>query len=322
MISKILFDTSLRTARKLYPVKYSLRGQFDQSYTDTFNEVAGQLISQKLREDKPLMISRFGSIELSCVTNYLHQKQPRNKYMNFITGKTGSYEWEKMVVESMCIQAGFFPKSLTLLEKFSELYLDDMNQIDILGSWLKEEQLYSDQLQQASKVGILNLEPYNHHQPWSQELRGKKVLVIHPYDESIRRQYQRRHLLFSDPLVLPEFELATLRAVQSIGENGAAFPNWFDALDSMKEQVAARDFDIAIIGCGAYGLPLAAFVKRLGKKAVHLGGATQLLFGIKGKRWENNYLDYKERLINTHWVRPLPEEVPGNFMRVENGCYW
>ena len=31
---------------------------------------------------------------------------------------------------------------------------------------------------------------------------------------------------------------------------------------------------------------LAAHVKRLGKRAVHLRGATQILFSIKGKHWE------------------------------------
>ena len=46
------------------------------------------------------------------------------------------------------------------------------------------------------------------------------------------------------------------------------------------------DFDVAIIGCGAYGFPLAAKLKQAGKQAIHLAGATQLLFGIKGKRWE------------------------------------
>lgn len=49
----------------------------------------------------------------------------------------------------------------------------------------------------------------------------------------------------------------------------------------MKDEIDKRDYDIALIGCGAYGFPLAAHIKRSGKKAVHLGGALQLLFGIK-----------------------------------------
>ena len=75
-------------------------------------------------------------------------------------------------------------------------------------------------------------------------------------------------------------------------------------------------FDIAIIGCGAYGMPLAAYCKQIGKKAVHLGGATQLLFGIKGKRWDNY------SLYNDYWVRPLESETPRNAGKIESGCYW
>ena len=54
--------------------------------------------------------------------------------------------------------------------------------------------------------------------------------------------------------------------------------------------------------------------KRLGKQAVHLGGATQLLFGIKGKRWGE--------IGNEHWVSPLAEERPQGFEKIEGGCYW
>ncbi len=88
----------------------------------------------------------------------------------------------------------------------------------------------------------------------------------------------------------------------------------------MKERIRCIDFDIAIIGAGAYGLPLASFIKNMGKKAIHLGGATQLLFGIKGKRWDN--LPYFRKLYNENWVRPLPDEIPDNFQAVESGCYW
>ena len=80
--------------------------------------------------------------------------------------------------------------------------------------------------------------------------------------------------------------------MQSIGGGKGEFATWFDALEWMEQEVDKREFDIAIIGCGAYGFNLAAHIKRKGKKAIHLGGATQLLFGITGKRWEENE-DYK-----------------------------
>jgi hypothetical protein len=66
---------------------------------------------------------------------------------------------------------------------------------------------------------------------------------------------------------------------------------------------------------------LAAHVKRLGKKAVHLGGSTQILFGIKGKRWEENN-KFISSIMNQHWVRPLESETPSNINKIEDGCYW
>lgn len=54
----------------------------------------------------------------------------------------------------------------------------------------------------------------------------------------------------------------------------------------MKKKISTIDFDIASIGCGAYGLPLAGFImEELHKKAIYMGGGTQWLFGIKGRRW-------------------------------------
>ena len=87
----------------------------------------------------------------------------------------------------------------------------------------------------------------------------------------------------------------------------------------MITDIQKLNFDIAIIGCGAYGFPLAAAVKRMGKQAIHLGGATQLLFGIRGNRWENSEL---RRFFNEYWVKPGIDEIPSHAGKIENGCYW
>jgi hypothetical protein len=102
----------------------------------------------------------------------------------------------------------------------------------------------------------------------------------------------------------------------------------------MENEIDKIDFDIAIIGCGAYGLPLAAHVKRIGKQAVHIAGGTQLLFGILGKRWTEQYqgfwhyrpgidisLDYRP-LFNEYWVSPSQNEKPKYSEKVEGSCYW
>ena len=124
--------------------------------------------------------------------------------------------------------------------------------------------------------------------------------------------------MFENKNVLPKFELKTLKSVQSLGGEKTKYLTWFDALHSMEKKIDKIDFDVAIIGCGAYGLPLAAYIKRKGKQAIHLGGATQILFGVKGKRWEDRKLKY----INKYWINPDEKDKPKNFKKVENGCYW
>lgn len=84
----------------------------------------------------------------------------------------------------------------------------------------------------------------------------------------------------------------------------------------MKKHLKNIDFDIALIGAGAYGLFLADYCKQLGKIGIHIGGNVQLMFGIKGKRWDN------QNLYNESWVRPSDEEKPDGFENIEDGCYW
>lgn len=110
--------------------------------------------------------------------------------------------------------------------------------------------------------------------------------------------------------------------MQSIAGTKVDYATWFDAYRFMCDEMSRIEFDICLIGAGAYGLPLASFAKSLGRQAIHLGGVTQVLFGIKGKRWEVLYADSTALFFNEHWVRPMESETPANVSRVEKGCYW
>ena len=89
----------------------------------------------------------------------------------------------------------------------------------------------------------------------------------------------------------------------------------------MKQEIDSVEYDVALIGCGAYGMSLGAHVKRKGKIAIHLAGWTQFLFGIYGNRWIYQRKEFKQ-FINDYWVRPMDDERPPNAFLVENGCYW
>lgn len=284
---------------------------------------ASDLIRNYIISDKPCMICRFGNNELNTVLAYLDINDKTYKpikKVKYLMGKIDYIKWNEKIKFKMSNNAGFFPVDGIHLSRFSEMMLDEMKNIDILGSWLQGEERVLASFPQAKLVPLKDLEPYFHKNPWSEALEGKKVLVVHPFEDSIRSQYLNRKNIFSDERILPEFDLLTLKSVQSSRDNKEKFNTWFDALRWMSDEITKTDFDIAIIGAGAYGFPLAAHVKKIGKKAVHLGGATQILFGIRGKRWDQ--WPFFQSLYNEYWVRPSPSETPEGFKNVENGSYW
>ena len=58
----------------------------------------------------------------------------------------------------------------------------------------------------------------------------------------------------------------------------------------------------------------------MGKSAIHMGGDLQLLFGIMGKRWEED--PFVQEMRNDYWIYPEKGDIPNNSNIVEDGCYW
>lgn len=303
--------------RQLYMPEFSPRNNYKNCITD-YNETQ-QSILTLLESGKPCMVSRFGSVEFSCYINYRKGGHP------LWWLRTVKPFWRKdQVLFEMQNNAGFFNGTHKVYSEFADLIYDSAKQVDILGTWMECENIIEDKMSYR-KVKLLDLEPFFAEKPWSKYLENKDVLVVHPFKKSIENQYQRREFLFANPDVLPKFKSITvIKSVQSIGGNSCGFNSWFDALHHMERQIDAVDYDVVLIGCGAYGMPLAAYCKKKGKQAIHLGGALQLLFGIRGKRWDEQYkiARYAKLLSNPSWVRPLQEETPTQAHNIENSCYW
>ena len=278
-----------------------------------FGQEGHDLGAKFISRNEPLLVARLGSVELSCLRFYLEQRM------------AGKKRYSRKISFAMANNAGFFPADDESLDAFAELFLDNLAQVDVMGVWFNqyEDVVCNTWCRNAELVDLDCFEPFRFSNPWSAALKGRKVLVVHPFIESIQKQYdEKRRLLFPSQDVLPDFELKTIKAVQSIAGAKVDFASWFDAYQHMCDEIARVDFDICLIGAGAYGLPLASFAKKMGKQAIHLGGVTQILFGIKGGRWEREYADTTAKLFNEHWVRPLPSETPANKDRVDKGCYW
>jgi len=316
----------LKRIRKLHKKFFHNLSPFygtDDAHLDYTGQSASDLIQNTLASDSPCMICRMGATEMNAVLTYLairEESSPLSKSIKYIRGEIPCFWWDDKTIYTMSINAGFFSSNDKNLDRFAEMMLSDFQYVDILGSWLRGEKVLLCSNPRAKTVHLTDLEPYHHKEPWSIILQGRRVLVVHPFEESIKQQYAKRTLLFKDTRVLPDFELLTLKAVQSSAGSKVNFADWFEALDWMCQKINNINFDIAIIGAGSYGFPLAAHIKRIGKKAIHLGGATQLLFGIRGARWDKDPVVVQ--LYNEHWVRPLATEVPQNAQMVEHGCYW
>ncbi len=243
------------------------------------------------------------------------------KAIRLLSGQMGPFWWDDSIRAGISIGGGLFPASNEMMHLFGSRMIVECQEIDILGGWLAgEKRLHTAYFPQAKCVPLSDLAPFFFKNPWTRALAKKAVLVVHPFDKTIRQQYQKRSALFRNPLVLPEFDLVTYKAVQSLGGNKTRFLNWHEALEHMCHEISQLSFDIAVIGAGAYGMPLAAHIKRMGKKAVHMGGATQLLFGIKGRRWDSRP-EYSQILYNEQWTRPLACDCPDFYSAVEDGCY-
>jgi len=304
-----------------YKIKRSILNYYDKFLNRPYNfkigakevldiEESNKFIKKKIESNKPFLICRIGTSEMQILNNY------------FDILYLYKHNFDDVKINVLKNNAGFFGNEIDVY-KFVNLYLMNLNNIDGLALLTRQEEyIVKKYIKNAELLTLRGIEPYYAiNMPWSSALEGKRVLVIHPFSDTIKKQYEKHNFLFADNRILPNFDIKVLKSVQTIaGEKDNRFSTWFEALNYMIEQAMKIDFDVALIGCGAYGFPLGAELKQRGKQVIHMGGATQILFGIKGNRWDNH--PYISKFYNDYWVRPDVKECIQKKEQVENGCYW
>jgi hypothetical protein len=265
-----------------------------------------QWISDVIAAGRPAAIGMLGRHECGILSAHLGLR------------RFYKYTWAAPAYsEADLAQTGVFPATDESYWRFAELMLERLRQLDgcALNRHVGESQILATRCAQARRLEHRSLEPYLSNAPWSAQLAGKRVLVIHPFEASFRSQYLRRTELWPTcPEVLPVFDLEIARAPIGFFRNG--FNDWFAMLRWFEERIEAiyrrSRFDVALIGCGVSSLPLAAFVKKLGAIGIHLGDATAVLFGIReGATSKNPAL---ARFVNDAWIDPHPGEASASMM--------
>jgi hypothetical protein len=269
-----------------------------------------KIIYDLIEKDKPIAVGKIGANELNYIC--LPYMDLDNNIKNIL-------------LHNILFGAGLYPNNSEIINQFLSIhYLSCFKEVDVFAEWNKnkacERNLINLKAPKSIRVELRSLEPYYFDLKWTKFLENKKILIISPFTKSISLQLKIKDKIWTNNL-LPDFEAKLLKFplsyyLQNV-EKQKDYPNTcIDLLNLYKEKMESIDFDIALIGTGIYGLPLAVHAKKLGKIGYHFGGALQVLFGIKGKRWDN-YSFYNE-----YWIRPSDDEIPFHKDYCENGCYW
>jgi hypothetical protein len=127
---------------------------------------------------------------------------------------------------------------------------------------------------------------------FSTTLPGKRVLVVSPFSESIEANFGNRAAFFRD-YEYPEFDLLTLATPITYSDLPKEYyphSDWFETTAALKGELRKIEFDIALLACGSYAVPLGLFIEQeLRRQAIYVGGVLQLFFGIMGRRYDNPF---------------------------------
>jgi hypothetical protein len=80
--------------------------------------------------------------------------------------------------------------------------------------------------------------------------------------------------------------------------------NWTATVLAIQNELETIDFDIALMSCGSYAMPLGVFIRDvMKKKAIYVGGILQLFFGVMGRRYSDPF--FSEQINEAAFIHPL-----------------
>jgi hypothetical protein len=263
-----------------------------------------------------------------------------NSGQPFFIGRNGSTELEALhmgysqpMAEKLQRYSGIFPATQKSFDAWADDYRESMAYLDgAAAGWFAPHAFFEKNLLEKYCPGIWrtplrSLEPYyvDQARQWSRCLFGKKVAVVSSFAETIRSQLTKREQIWPNGL-LPEAEWFPVRTYFppdiAMGDQ-TGWPEatcWQEAVETTVREVLRTGATVALIGCGALGMSIGSRLRRAGVSCILLGGAVQVLFGIKGGRWERH--DVISKLWNSAWVYPMVSETPRGAHKIEGACYW
>ena len=278
-------------------------------------EKDNQFIKEVIESGKPFFIGRIAGIELK-IAHSVSFRRPIDMVHE---------------IEELENNAGIHIKDIKSLHAYTNALLTSYSNCTAIAEWETTgevfaltgdgQQLVSKRTPRIPKIMAQSLEPYYVQPSWMPALRGKRILIIHPFAKTIQQQLPNLSKIFPDREWFPECTITCLAPPLTLARNHQN-KEWKEHLDAFLEILSKeKDIDIALVAAGGYGMLISDYLyTTMNTSVMYIGGALQLFFGIIGKRWFTN----KDilTLMNDDWIRPLADDKPANFIKVEKGCYW
>lgn len=156
---------------------------------------------------------------------------------------------------------------------------------------------------------------------WHRKLNTTKVLVVSNAQKTFEYQAERYDKLWNGS-TLGGFEFVKIPHSEYLTHDTQDQQlEWDEKVNNAKKEIAKKDFDFAMLGCGGIGLILVDYIKNeLKKSCTYLGGSLLLFFGIRcGRRDKQKNGWYNS---NEYWIKPFDEDTPKHYKIHENGSYW
>lgn len=264
-------------------------------------------IKDAIVNNKAVSFGKIGSLEAAHILIYLNKIKVQIGFQLF--SNVGIYVSNFKEFEDWCIGYLNAIKDLNYILQWCPNKEDE----SIIKNYWKGDGIYH------SFEGI---EPFVFGQDgWHYSLKNKKVLCISPFSETVKAQVEHFDKIWPGASIGKIITITSPYPEILTGENN--LKPWRYKLNLMLDEIdKCEDFDFATIGCGGFSLFLCQYIKNVKKKpCVHLGGGNQILYGIRGKRWDEGFKNHTW-YGTEYWVRPLDKEIPKNHQMIENGCYW
>lgn len=143
----------------------------------------------------------------------------------------------------------------------------------------------------------------------------KKICVVSYFAKEMAIQYKNINNIFKE-VDLSKININFVESWNTVKGN-TPHKDWSETFNKLKDKIDRTDADIYLVSCGCYGLPLCNYIKTKNKNSIYVGGLLQMVFGLKGKRWDER--QDMNKYYNDHWK--YPKKKPNNSEGVEGWCY-